>query len=526
MLDSPQQASTALYPNVVAASPATQAMSLETCALSKHFGAFHALDDVSLRVEAGSFHALLGENGAGKSTFVKCIIGYQPPTRGDVIVNGRGVAYKSPKEAHADGIGMVYQRFTVVEQMSVAENLVLARDQVPRVIDWKAERRDLTAFMDGMPFRLPLELPVHSLAAGEKQKLEILKQLYLRRSLLFLDEPTSVLTPGEADEVLGLLHAMTRRGELSVLLITHKFRELSQFADHVSVLRRGQLAGTAKYTDVDMPTLSRWMIGDERPRTPAPRKKIEELPARLRLSSLSADDDLGVPALRGLSLAVQPGEIVGVAGVSGNGQRELVEVLAGQRERSDGSVFIGGKPYFPSRAYMRALGVSIIPEVPLDNASVPGMTLSENLALRSFDEPPVCKLGTFVSRAALRDSAASLSARFGVRAPSLDAPMRTLSGGNVQRAVLSRELSRDPEVLIVQNPCFGLDMAASAEIRAKLVDARNRGAAVLLLSEDIDELLELSDRLCVMFHGAIAWEGSPAETTLSELGQHMAGRAH
>jgi simple sugar transport system ATP-binding protein len=499
------------------------AKSLETTALSKHFGSFKALDDVSLRIHAGSFHALLGENGAGKSTFVKCVIGYQTATGGDVLLDGRGVRFSSPKQAHAAGIGMVYQRFTVVEQMTVAENLVLARDRVPKLIDWKRELRELEAFMDSVPFRLPLRAEVHSLAAGQKQKLEILKQLYLKRELLFLDEPTSVLTPNEADEVLGLLHAMTQRGELTVLLITHKFRELSQFGDHVSVLRRGKLAGTAKFSDVDMKTLSSWMIGDERPRSPAARKASEELPARLAIEQLAADDDLGVPAVRDFSLKVSPGEIVGVAGVSGNGQKELVELIAGQRTRSGGSIRVGERAYSPQRKFMRELRISIIPEVPLDNASVPSMSLSENLALRSFDEAPICTGGTFISHKALRERAATLSQRFGVRAPGLDAPMRALSGGNVQRAVLARELSREPEVLVVQNPCFGLDMAASAEIRAKLVDARNRGAAVLLLSEDLDELLELSDRLCVMFHGSIVYEGKPGDTPISKIGELMAG---
>ncbi len=451
------------------------------------------------------------------------MIGYQPASAGDVLLDGRAVRFLSPREAHAAGVGMVYQRFTVVDQMTVAENLVLARDRVPARIDWARERRELEAFMEGMPFRLALGEPVHTLSAGEKQKLEILKQLYLRRSLLFLDEPTSVLTPGEADEVLGLLHAMTRRGELTVLLITHKFRELQQFADDVSVLRKGHLAGSARLSEIDMATLSRWMIGEERPRTPAPRNERREAQPHLSIERLCADDDLGVPAVRALSLGVKRGEIVGVAGVSGNGQRELVEVLAGQRPKTRGEVHVGGRVYAPTRAAMREQRVSIVPEIPLDNASVPSMSVVENLALRSFDEPPILNAGLFISRRALRAHGETLSARFGVRAPSLDSPIRALSGGNVQRAILARELERDPELLIVQNPCFGLDVAASAEIRAKLVDARNRGAAVLLLSEDLDELYELSDRLCVIFHGAIVHEGRPSDTSLSTLGQLMAG---
>ena len=221
----------------------TRAPRLEVVSMTKRFGAFVALSRVSLRVESGAFHALLGENGAGKSTLVKSVIGYEPATEGDILIDDREVKFASTKDAHAAGLGMVYQRFTLIENMSVAENLVLVRDRVPALIDWKAELGALEALMDTMPFRVPLRAQVHTLAAGEKQKLEILKQLYLKRKLLFLDEPTSVLTPSEADEVLGLLHAMTRKQELTVLIITHKFREVTQFADEVTILRRGKHVG-------------------------------------------------------------------------------------------------------------------------------------------------------------------------------------------------------------------------------------------------------------------------------------------
>jgi simple sugar transport system ATP-binding protein len=509
----------------LAYAPLPRAPSLEVIAMTKQFGAFTALDDVSLKVERGAFHALLGENGAGKSTLVKSVIGYEKPTAGDVLINDREVRFGSTREAHKAGIGMVYQRFTLVENMSVAENLVLVRDRVPAVVDWKAELAALETFMDSMPFRVPLRAPVHSLAAGEKQKLEILKQLYLQRTLLFLDEPTSVLTPAEADEVLGLLHAMTRKQALTVLIITHKFREVTAFADVVTVLRRGKRVGGGPVKDLSTAEMAKLMVGDQALRKPAPRAERAQQNERLVIEELRASDDTGVPALHDLSLRVRAGEIVGVAGVSGNGQRELVEVLAGQRKRTAGALRIEGAVYEPVRESIRRNKVKILPEVPLDNACVPAMSVAENMALRDYDVPPIQRGGAFVSKRRIRERAERMIARFGVKTASPAAPIRELSGGNVQRAVLARELSEPCNVLIAANPCFGLDFAAAAEIRAQLVDARNHGTAVLLISEDLDELLELSDRLCVIFDGAIVHETTPAETQPATIGRYMAGHA-
>jgi simple sugar transport system ATP-binding protein len=246
----------------------------------------------------------------------------------------------------------------------------------------------------------------------------------------------------------------------------------------------------------------------------------------LVIDGLHAVNDSGLPALRGLALSVAPGEIVGVAGVSGNGQSSLVEVLAGQRAKSAGSIAVDGTAYTAKRGELRAKKVNILPEVPLDNACVPNMSVAENMALRDFDLPPIRKRGGFMSRRAVRDKADRLILRFNVKTPSAETPIRQLSGGNVQRAVLARELCDACDVLIVANPCFGLDFSASAEIRAQLVDARNRGTAVLLISEDLDELLELSDRLCVMFEGAIVFESEPKHTDSRTLGRYMAGHAH
>ncbi|HLK37403.1 MAG TPA: ATP-binding cassette domain-containing protein, partial [Polyangiaceae bacterium] len=292
---------------------------LEAEGLSKRFGSFLALDDVSLRVEPGSVHALLGENGAGKSTLVKCIMGFQPPDAGCIRLGGREVAPQSPRDAQALGIGMVYQHFTLVPNMTVCENLVLARARLPFVVDWVRERSRLTAFLERMPFRVELDAKVRSLSAGEKQKIEIMKQLYLESRVLILDEPTSVLTPAEAEQVLSMVHATARAGEVSIVIITHKMREVTRFADEVTVLRRGRNVGRGRVRDLTAASMAEMMMGRAVPaeaRGDAARAAGE---VRLRLDDLHADDDAGVPSLRGVTLQVRAGEIVGVAAIAGNG---------------------------------------------------------------------------------------------------------------------------------------------------------------------------------------------------------------
>jgi simple sugar transport system ATP-binding protein len=500
------------------------ARSLELIGLSKRFGEFVALEDANMKVRAGTFHALLGENGAGKSTLVKCVIGYQTPSSGDLLVDDKQVTFDNPRQAHRAGLGMVYQRFTLAENMSVAENMVLTRDPMPKVVNWREELRALTQFMDGMPFRVPLQARVLDLAAGEKQKLEILRQLYLGRRLLFLDEPTSVLTPSEADEVLGLLHKLTRTGELTVLIITHKFREVNAFADHVTILRRGRIVGDGPRESMSIADMSRLMVGEQSVRSPAPRTERIEAPIGLEVRDLHVAEDTGLPAVRGLNLRVRAGEILGIAGVSGNGQRELVEAIAGQRRSSAGSVQVAGQPFVPTRRNLDALRVRVIPEIPLENACVPRMSVRENLALRSYDKPPI-KRGMFMSRRKLEAHVDPLIARFQIKAPSPAAAISALSGGNIQRAVLARELGEPCSVLIAVNPCFGLDFAAAGEIRAQIMDARNQGAAVLFISEDLDELIQLSDRLSVIYEGTLVYETDPRTVDLGTLGQHMAGHS-
>ncbi|TBW37433.1 ABC transporter ATP-binding protein [Siculibacillus lacustris] len=491
--------------------------------MTKIFGPLVALEDVSIRVEPGTLHALLGENGAGKSTLVKCMMGFYQPTRGEMRVDGHEALVKNPRDAMRLKLGMVYQHFTLVPSLTAAENLIVSRPDCPAVIDWRAETRTLEAFMATMPFWVPLDVPVASLSAGEKQKLEILKQLYLDRRFVILDEPTSVLTPDEADEMLGLLKGMTTRGELTILMITHKFREVTAYADAVSILRRGRLVGGGRVGEISVAEMARAMIGDTEIRERSARAVHEARPTVLELAALYASDDAGLPALTSVDLKVKAGEIVGIAGVSGNGQSALIEVLSGQRDLDDGRIFVHGQPFEPVRDEMDRLKVFSLQEEPLRNSAVPRMSVAENMALRTFDKPPISSLGWWLSPHPMREAARELIARYRVKTPSTDTPIENLSGGNVQRAVLARELSGDVDVLIVANPCFGLDFASVAEIRTQIMEQRNRGAAVLLVSEDLDEILELADRVAVMSGGRITLMSPIGETDRASIGHAMAG---
>lgn len=525
----------------------SQPPQLDVVGMTKRFGPFTALDQVSMTLKPGTIHALLGENGAGKSTLVKCVMGFYQPTAGQVHLNGQPRPIHSPKDAHAHGIGMVYQHFTSVPAMTVAENLVLSRYDNAPFINWRKEQEALAAFMARSPFPIDLHMPVAQLAAGQKQKLEILKQLYLKSNILILDEPTSVLTPQEADEVLSLLRTEAERGQLSVLLITHKFREVQGFAHEVTLLRRGKQVGYGQVGDLSVEEMARLMLGetsDSRSNSESdtrlsrhsrmkdrPKDRSVDLqnlePERsptLSLQQLNARRDNGLSAVGDFSLTVHSGEIVGIAGVSGNGQKELVEVLSGQRQPSSGDIWVNGEPYLATRREMARHQVYTLPEEPLRNACVPAMSVAENMALRTFDRPPQARWRWLLIPQVIRAMARDLVAAFAVKTPSVETPIQQLSGGNVQRAVLARELSaQSVRLLIAANPCFGLDFAAVEQIHAALVEARNRGVAVLLVSEDLDELLDLCDRICVISGGRLVYESEIAEADISLIGQRMAG---
>jgi simple sugar transport system ATP-binding protein len=517
--------------------PRDGAMALQTYGLVKRFGTFTALDEVGIEVGAGTVHALLGENGAGKSTLVKCIAGFHRADAGSILLDGREHEVRDPIAARALRIGMVYQHFTLAPGLSVAENLLLAGGEVPAWIDWPRTRARLEAFVGSTPFRLDLAARPAELAAGEKQKLELLKQLFLKPRLLILDEPTSVLTPQEADEVLGHVRALAHAGHCTVLLITHKFREVERFADAVTVLRKGRLVLHGPVAATSAQALARAMIGaddaaadgapgDAQGRQPAAaRAAPADAKAALQVDALEVQGDRGTPAVRGLSLAVAAGEILGVAGVSGNGQRELVEALVGQRPRAAGAVRVHGQPYGASRAENQRLKVRSLPEEPLRNACVAAMSVAENMALRDFDQAPL-SVGGWLRRTRWRERARRWIADYGIKTRGENAPIASLSGGNVQRAVLARELDGEVDVLIAANPVFGLDFAAVAEIHGRIRAVRDRGGAVLLVSEDLDELLALADRIVVVSEGRIVFETPAAQADRERLGAHMGGGHH
>ena len=527
----------------------TGALALDIYRLTKRFGAFTAMDSVTMRVEPGTVHALLGENGAGKSTLVKCVAGFQQAEEGSVLIDGREQNITNPVVARALGIGMVYQHFTLAPSMTVAENLLLAGGKTPALIDWRTKRAELKAFLATTPFRLDLDMRPSELAAGEKQKLELLKQLYLRPRLLILDEPTSVLTPQEADEVLGHVRAFARSGQCTVLMITHKFREVMAYADAVTVLRRGKAVHHATVAQTDPSQLAAAMMGEgvlppmeiAAPDAVALTALTADAPMRvdrvpfksngksevyaLQVEGLRAQSDRGTLALHDLSLAVRLGEILGVAGVSGNGQRELVEALVGQRPRLTGKITVTGQLYRATRDDNRRLKVRSLPEEPLRNACVGNLSVAENMALRDFDSAPLSR-GGLLNFGAWRSRAREWIAEYGVKTQGEDAPIRSLSGGNVQRAVLARELAGDINVLIAANPVFGLDFAAVREIHSRIVAVRDQGGAVLLISEDLDELLELADRIVVMSEGRVVYETTAADAQRRVLGAHMGGGHH
>jgi simple sugar transport system ATP-binding protein len=501
----------------------TGALAVEAIGITKRFGAFTALADVSLKVVPATVHALLGENGAGKSTLVKCLLGYYKADEGSFLIDGREEVIARPADADRLGLGMVYQHFTLVPSMTVAENLVMSRADVPAVVDWGKERADLEKFMSEMPFKVPLGAEVGTLAAGERQKTEILKQLYLQRRFLVLDEPTSVLTPQEADEMLSLVRDLAHGGGITVAIITHKLKEVKKFADDVTVLRRGRFAGRGRAAELEPSDMTAMMIGEPQAPASVERRGRPGAEERLLVTALRTEGDAGRAGLDITKLAVHPREIVGIAGVSGNGQKELAEVLGGQRVPASGEIIVAGETYTATRDEAQARAVRVLPEEPLRNGCVPRMSVSDNLNLRSFDRDAKGGHKFWLNGAAMTERARRMIASYGVRAPSREAPIGVLSGGNVQRCVLARELDGDVNLLIVANPCFGLDVKAVAEVRARIVAARNAGAAVLLISEDLDEILELSDRIVVMHDGKVVYETPGAGADAQSIGAHMLG---
>lgn len=507
------------------------AIGIETYQLTKRFGSLTALDQVSLKVSAGSLHALLGENGAGKSTLVKCLMGFYKATSGQIIIDNKEREVPDPKAAQSLGLGMVYQHFTLVSSLTATENLTINRPDCPAIIRWRTEQRALNEFLETMPFKVPMNVPVHKLAAGQKQKLEIIKQLYLGCRFLILDEPTSVLTPDESDEVLHLIRELCKNNNLTALMITHKFREVSAYADTVSVLRQGRYVGGGIVKNLTHQAMADMMMGEQCEANHTTRKKPNKRAAIsdsnehpvLKLLNVIAHDKSNTHKINIKDLKVMAGEIVGVAGISGNGQREFMEILTGQRPILNGVLEVNGIPFKPSRQQSKEAGVRYLPEEPLLNASAARMSVADNISLRSYDEDSNGRVSYWLDRARMRKHATKLAQEYNVKTASLDDPIESLSGGNIQRAVLARELTGNVRLLIVSNPCFGLDFVAVSQIRQRILNARAQGTAVLLISEDLDEILELSDRVVVMSEGNTTFQCDVETADPSVIGHYMAG---
>jgi general nucleoside transport system ATP-binding protein len=496
---------------------ATNGVLLALDGITKTYGSIIANDSVSLTIRRGHIHAVLGENGAGKSTLMKIIYGVTQPDAGGIRWRGESVTVRNPAHARALGIGMVFQHFSLFDTMTVAENISLGVTHSPRILKQK-----IAEIGGRLRLEVDPEAPVHALSVGERQRVEIIRCLLQTPDLIIMDEPTAVLPPSAVPSLFATLRQLADEGR-AIIFISHKLEEIRSLCHTATVMRQGRVVATTDPQAASADALARLMIGRSLPHA-------ERAASPAQGDVLLVVDDLSTAptephgvALDHVTLRVRAGEIVGIAGVSGNGQRQLVEVLAGQREAEGGAIRVAGDPYHARREEMRRHKMSLLPEEPLKNACVGGMSVADNIAFREFDRAPFAGAGFWLNRAAFRNDARKKIARYKIKTRTPDTPIAALSGGNVQRAVLARELGSDVEVLIAANPCFGLDFAAVAQIHAEIMAARNRGAAVLLVSEDLDELLELSDRLVVMFHGQFVYEAPTSAVDLTEIGRHMAG---
>ena len=494
---------------------------VELRGIVKRFPGLVANDGVDLELHAGEVHALLGENGAGKTTLMNILTGLYRPDEGDILVDGRPVSFRAPRNAIEAGIGMVHQHFRLVESLTVAENVLLGW-HTPRLwLGRKAGIRQVAELAERYRMHVHPEARIWQLSVGEQQRVEILKALYRGARLLILDEPSAVLTPQEADALFETVREMAARGE-GIVVITHKLDEVQAVADRITVLRRGRNVGGALRGELDSRALARLMVGrdvslDVAPATTEPGALL------LRVEAASARSDRGLPALVDVSLDVHAGQIFGIAGVAGNGQRELAEIVTGLRGLESGSVSVDGRRLrgASARGAIDA-GVAHVPEDRLGSGLVAGLSTTDNAILKAYRRPPVAR-GPFVDRRAARGLAERFLEAFDVSAVSPDAPVRLMSGGNLQRLLLARETAEQPKVIVAVHPTRGLDVGGTETVRRVLREQQEAGTAILLISEDLDEVLALADPVGVLHDGRLAGVVPRGRCDVEELGLLMGG---
>ncbi|MFZ5880154.1 MAG: ABC transporter ATP-binding protein [Chloroflexota bacterium] len=496
--------------------------SLEMRGITKRFPGVLASDHVDFDVQAGEVHALLGENGAGKSTLMKILYGLYHPDEGQVLLNGQPVTIASPNDSINLGIGMIHQHFMLVPTLTVAENVALGLPSSRGLLtdlDRVSKRILELAAIYGL--KIDPSAYVWQLSVGQQQRVEIIKALYRGAALLILDEPTAVLTPQEVDELFVIMHQMVKDGH-SLIFISHKLHEVVEISNRVTVLRDGRKIGTRPTSEITKQDLANWMVGREV--TFAPDRGVVECGGpRLQLMDVSCGSDRGTPGLRGVSLDVCSGEILGIAGVSGNGQRELAEVISGLRKSTAGQVILEGQEINGlSPADITDRMLSYIPEERMRDGMIKDFSVAENMILREHQKPPYSRSGLLNLREIARHADA-LIAQFRVKTPSRDTLAKNLSGGNIQKVVLAREIFRTPRVIIAAQPTRGLDIGATEYVREQLLEQRRKGVAVMLISEDLDEILALSDRIAVLYEGQVMDVVPREQATPERLGLLMAG---
>ncbi|GGY17185.1 ABC transporter ATP-binding protein [Paludibacterium paludis] len=505
-------------------------IAIELIGISKSFGAVKANEDVSMNIAKGSIHGIIGENGAGKSTLMSILYGYYQADEGCIKVNGREARIRNSQEAIRLGIGMVHQHFMLVDNFTVLENIVLGAEGGLKLAGGMAAAREhLKTLNKDYSLEVDPDAVVGELGVGLQQRVEILKALYRGADVLILDEPTAVLTPKEADHLFCILNALRDQGK-TVILITHKLREVMDITDAVTVMRAGRVVGNVQTRDVSREILADMMVG---------RKvilKVDKAPARagdtvLDVKALGLVDERGVKLLKDLSFSVRAGEIVGVAGVSGNGQSELLEVLAGMKVPTSGSIVYKGEDLNrrryrrPRAAEFRKLGIAHVPEDRSREGLVKAFPMYENAILGYDDGPSFCK-GPLFSRKALIERTRAFISEFDIRPTDALLRVGLLSGGNQQKVVLAREIDANPDLLLIGQPTRGVDIGAIEFIHKRLIQLRDEGKAILLVSVELEEILALSDRILVMTGGAISGEVAGEEATTSSLGLLMGGGAH